>query len=143
MYLDAQHLFSDAQALTASAASTNLVDLGGDHNVGIGEPMAVVISVDVALDGTTGDETYVFTVEADSTAAFSSAATIATKTAARGDAAGTKYVLPIPADESAEQFLRVYYTLGGTTPTGTVTAFLIPQSMIQNYVSYPDGFTIS
>ena len=143
MYIDAQHLFSDSQALTASAASTNLIDLGGDHNVGIGEPMAVVINVEVALDDTTGDETYVFTVEADDNSGFSSAATIATKTATRGDVAGTKYVLPIPADTSAEQYLRVYYTLGGTTPTGTVSAFLIPQNMIDNYVSYADGFTIS
>ena len=143
MYIDAQHLFSDSQALTATANSTNLIDLGGDHNVGIGEPMAVVISVEVALDDGNGDETYVFTVETDDNSSFSSAATIATKTATRGDAAGTKYVLPIPADTSAEQYLRVVYTLGGTSPSGTVSAFLIPQSMIDNYVSYADGFTIS
>jgi len=143
MYIDAQHLFSNSQALTATANSTNLIDLGGDHNVGIGEPMAVVISVEVALDAGNADETYVFTVETDDNSSFSSAATIATKTATRGDAAGTKYVLPIPADTSAEQYLRVVYTLGGTSPSGTVSAFLIPQSMINNYVSYADGFTIS
>jgi len=143
MYIDAQHLFSNSQALTATANSTNLIDLGGDHNVGIGEPMAVVISVEVALDDSDADETYVFTVQTDDNSSFSSAATIATKTATRGDAAGTKYVLPIPADTSAEQYLRVVYTLGGTSPSGTVSAFLIPQSMINNYVSYADGFTIS
>jgi len=143
MYLDAQLLFSDAQALTATAASTNIVDLGVDGNIGIGEPMAVVVVVDVALDDTTGDETYVIDVEADDNSGFSSATTIATKTATRGDAAGTRYVLSLPADDSAERYIRVNYTLGGTTPTGTVTAFLIPQNMIQNDKYYADGFTIS
>lgn len=143
MYIDSQLLFSDAQALTSSGASTNLVDFGVDGNVGIGEPMAVVVVVDVALDAADADETYVITVQADDNSSFSSAATIATKTATRGDAAGTKYVLPIPADTSAEQYMRVYFTLGGTTPSGTFTAFLVPQSMIQNNVVYADGFTIS
>ena len=143
MYVDAQGLFSDAQAVTTTDVSTNLIDFGADGNIGIGEPMAVVVVVDVALDDTTGDETYVITVEADDNSGFSSAATIATKTATRGDAAGTKYVLPLPADTSGERYLRVKYTHGGTTPTGTYTAFLVPMNMIQNDVYYADGFTIS
>ena len=141
MYIDAQHLFSDSQALTATAVSSNVVDLGIDGNLGIGEPMAVVISVEVALDDTDADETYVFTVQSGSTATPTTV--IATKTATRGDVAGTKYVLPIPADQSADRYLRLNYTLGGTTPSGTVSAFLIPQNMIDNYVKYADGFTIS
>lgn len=143
MYLDKQLQFSDAQAVTSTAASTNYIDFGVDGNVGIGEPMAVVVIVDVALDDTTGDETYVISLEADDNSSFSSAATILSKTVTRGDAAGTKYVLPIPADTSAERYLQVKYTHGGTSPTGTYTAFLIPQSMIQNSVVYADGFTIS
>ena len=43
MYTDAQNLFSDAQALTVTADSTNVIDLGVDRNVGQGEPLAVVI----------------------------------------------------------------------------------------------------
>lgn len=143
MYIDAQGLFSDAQAVTSTAASTNVVNFGVDGNVGIGEPMAVVVVVDVALDGGNSDETYVISLEADDNESFSSAATIASKTATRGDAAGTKYVLPLPADTSGEKYLRVKYTLGGTTPSGTFTAFLVPQSMVQNDVVYADGITIS
>lgn len=140
-YLDAQHLFSDAQAVTTTAVSTNVIDLGGDHNVGIGEPMAVVVCVDVALDDSDADETYVITLQTGSTATPTTV--IATKTATRGDAAGTKYVLGVPADTSGERYLRLNFTHGGTSPSATYTAFLIPQNMIQNYVSYPDGFTIS
>jgi hypothetical protein len=143
MYLDAKHLFSDAQALTATAASTNVVDLGSDSNLGIGEPMVVVVSLDVAADDANGDETYSVALQTDDNDSFSSAAELASRTITRGDAAGTKYVLGVPADTSAERYLRLNFTLGGTTPSATVTAFLIPQSMIQNYVSYPDGFTIS
>lgn len=143
MYLDAQHLFSDGQSLTATAASTNLIDLGGDHNVGIGEPMVVVVYLDVAADDTTGDETYVVALQTDDNSSFSSAAQIGSATITRGDAAGTRYAIPVPPDETGEQYLRLNYTLGGTTPTATVTAFLIPQSMLQNYVSYADGITIS
>ena len=140
-YIDAQALFSDAQAVTSTAVSTNVIDLGGDHNVGIGEPMAVVISLDVATDFTTGDETYVVTLQTGST--VTPTTIIATKEIVGAHAAGTKFVLSIPADETAEQFLRLNFTHAGTSPTATYTAFLIPQNMIQNYVSYPDGFTIS
>jgi len=144
MLLDSQNLFSDAQAFTASAASTNLIDLGSEVELGIGEPMAVVITVDVAADGTTTDETYAFAVQADSTAAFSSAATVVSRTI--GYAALTAYsqhVIPIPPDTSMERFVRLYATLGGTTPTITLTAALMPMSMIQNNVVHPDAITIS
>lgn len=142
-YVDSQLLFSDGQALTTTAASTNIVDFGVDGNVGIGEPMAVVINLTVAADDTTGDETYVAALQVDDNSSFSSATQIGSATITRGDAAGTRYIIPVPADTTAEQYMRLNYTLGGTTPTVTLDAFLIPQSMIQNYVSYADGFTIS
>lgn len=143
MYLDAQGLFSDAQALTATAVSTNVVDLGVDGNLGIGEPMSVVIVLDVAADAANSDETYVVALQTDDNVGFSSATSIGSATITRGDAAGTRYVIPLAADTGAERYIRLNYTLGGTTPSATVTSFLIPTSMIQNYVSYADGFTIS
>ncbi len=143
MFLDAYQRFSDAQAVTTTAVSTNIVDLGGDRNIGVGEPMAVVVVLDVGTDFTTGDETYVVTLETDDNSSFSSAAVIATKAIIGLNAAGSKFVLGVPADSSCERYLRLNYTQGGTTPTATYTSFLIPQSMIQNEFVYPDGFTIS
>ena len=142
MIIDAQNLFSDAQALTATAVSTNVIDLGADRNIGIGEPMAVVVCIDVALDGTTTDETYVVTVQSGSTATPTTVIATRTITYTEG-VIGAKFVLPLPADTSADRYLRVNYTLGGTTPTGTVTTFLTPMSMIQNNAIYADGITIS
>ena len=142
--LIAQNLFSDAQAVTTTAASTNLIDLGVDGNLGIGEPMSVVVVVDVALDDGNADETYVITVETDSDSGFATAlATIATYTATRGDVAGSKYVLGIPADTSCKRYVRVKYTHGGTSPTGTYTSFLTATKNVQNDVSYANGYTIS
>jgi len=143
MILDAQHLFSDAQALTATAASTNLIDLGTDGNVGVGEAMAVVIVLDVAADDSDADETYVAAIQTDTVAAFSSATELGSLTITRGDAAGSRYVFMLPKSAAAEQFLRINYTLGGTTPTATVTSFLIPADGVDFEHSYPNGYTIS
>lgn len=144
MYLDAQQLLSDAQALTATAASTNIIDLGSDRNLGVGEPMCVVINVDVAADFTSANETYQFDVETDDNASFSSATVIGRRIiAASLLTAGSRHVIGLPADFSAERYLRVNYTLGGTTPTITVTTHLQPQNMVQAESVYADNITIS
>ncbi len=143
MIIDAQNLFSDDQALTATAVSTNVIDLGIDRNVGIGEPMAAVVTLSVAADDADADETYVVTLETDDNSSFSSATVIATATILKGAEAGSKVVLMVPADETAERYLRINYTLGGTSPSMTVKTFLQPVNMIQNNVVYADAITIS
>ena len=146
MIIDGQNLFSDAQALTASAASTNLIDLISANKLGTGEPMAVVITVDVAADGTTTNETYAFKLETDDNAAFSSATLVAgtSLTVTYGNlTAGSQHVIVIPPGASVEQYLRLYATLGGTTPSVTITATLVPMKSIANLDLYPDNVTIS
>lgn len=142
MNVDAQHLYSDAQALTATAASTNLIDHGpgAERRLGTGEPMAVVIAVDVALAGTS--PTFQATLQSDDAAAFGSPTTVAQSKSYTALAAGAKIVIPIPPGDATERYTRLNYTLGGTTPTVTVTAFLQPMSMIQNDAVYADGFAI-
>src|SRR5574343_1412152 len=111
MYIDAQNLFSDAQALTASAASTNLIHLKAASNLFDGEPMAVVLVVDVAADGTTTDETYSFAIQCDDNSGFSSATTLVSHAIAYGSlTAASKHIIPIPVGVNVEQYLRVYYT---------------------------------
>lgn len=144
MILDGQNLYSDAQALTTTAASTNLIDHGADRNLGIGEPMSLVITIDVAADATNSDETYVAQLQTDDNSSFSSATSVGGAiTITRGTAAGTKFVMAVPADTTFERYSRVNYTLGGTTPTVTLTAFLQPSNAIQNEVAYADNITIS
>jgi len=157
MYVDAQNLFSDAQAVTADAVGTNVIDLGVARSIGNGEPMAVVFSVDVAADQTTGDEDYTFDVEYATDAAQTTGRQLVgrriyesgTPGAPAQDAdllvAGYRLAIPIPPTTGAEdaRYLGIRYDVAGTTPTITVTAFLTPMSMIDAAVDYADGFTIS
>jgi len=59
--------------------------------------------------------------------------------------AGFRFFIPIPPTvlSESEQFLGIRYDVTGTTPTITVTAQLMPQSMVSSYSSYPKGYTIS
>lgn len=139
MFIDNYLLLSDAQALSATGASTNLIDLGSDRDLGKGEPLALVIEVDVALAGTT--PTFQAAVQTDDNSGFASATTIITGQQYSALPAGSRIVIPLP--ETNERYLCANYTLGGTTPTITVTAHLQPMSMIQAHGVYPDGFTIS
>lgn len=144
MILDEQNQYSNAQALTATAASEDVIDHGSDRNLGIGEPLAVLITVDVVADDVNADETYTVALQTDDNEAFSSATQVGgSVTIARGTAAGAQFVIPVPPDTTFERFSRLNYTLGGTTPSVTLTAELVPQAFIQNDVVYPDGFTIS
>lgn len=145
--VDAQQMFSNAQSMAASAASTNIVDLGEERRIGTGEPMALVYTVTTALDGANADETYSAQLQSDSTDAFGSPASVGGAVAlTRGSAAGTKFILVIPPGTATERFLRVNYTIGGTTPSGNVTAELKPLSMVDTSgasVFYADAITIS
>ena len=157
MILDAQTLFSDAQAVTADAVGTNVIDLGVDRSIGNGEPMGVLFVVDVAADQTTGDEDYTFDVEYASNAAQSTGRQLigrrvfesGTPTAPAQDAdllvAGFSFMIPIPPTRlsESERYLGIRYDVTGTTPTITMTAALVPLRDYQDLNTYPDGFTIS
>ena len=145
MIIDAQNLFSDAQALTGTSAvaSTNIIDLTSDRNIGVGEPMAVVVTVDVTAGGTT--PSLVVAVQADDNASFSSPAVVLTgpSIAAAGLVAGAKYTYLLPANNGTERYIRLTYTQSGTSPTVTVTAVLQPANAVENINHYPSGYTVS
>lgn len=143
MFLDSQLEFSNAQALTATAVSTNDIDLGVDRDIGIGEPMAIVITVGVDADFTTTDETYQFQLLTDNDVAFGSATVLSTTSAINGDdlTAGKSVVIPI--GYTNERYLRMNNILAGTTPTITLDAYLQPMSMIDGKVDYANGYDIT
>jgi len=157
MILDSQLQFSDSQALTATALSTNVINLSADRNIGVGEPMAVMVNVEVAADQTTGDEDYTFDLETASDAGITTARKLlgrrifesGTPAAPAENAdllvAGFTFAIPIPPGGLAEseQYLGLRYTLAGTTPTITVSAFLVPLSTIEKANVYADGITIT
>mgnify|MGYP000214515415 CR=1 FL=1 len=137
MIFDKNLQFSAAQALTATAASTNSVDLGANRPVGPGETLWLVIVSKVDPGGTT--PTLQPSIEADDNSGFSSVRTIETGPvlAAADFPAGTIFSMPWPMNLN-EQYAQVRYTLTGTSPTFTVDAFLTNQDPT-TWVSLPDA----
>lgn len=157
MIFDKDLLFSDAQAITADAVGTNVIDLSVARNIGAGEPLAVVFIVDVAADQTTGDEDYTFDVEYATNAAQTTGRQLigrrvfesGTPTAPAQDAdllvAGYMFTIPLPSVSATEdeRYIGIRYDVTGTTPTITCTAFLAPLSMVDSHkVAYPNAYTI-
>jgi hypothetical protein len=136
MIFDKTLQVSADQALTATAASTDVIDLSSDRDVGPGNPMWWVVVAKTGLGGTS--PTLAVSIETDDNSSFSSAATELTgKTLAQAAfATGAIYVLPMAFYN--ERFVRLKYTLGGTSPTATVDAFLTSEDP-RSWVSLPDA----
>lgn len=133
MIMDRTLLFSDRQAITASAASTNIVDLGATgtvygtstpivRDVGLGTSIPLLVTVTESFNNLTS---LAVAVQVDDNAGFSSARTVSTSTHLLADlAASSDYLIPdsIPAGTN-ERYVRLFYTVTGTAPTtGKITA---------------------
>jgi hypothetical protein len=143
MILDSQLLFSDAQAITAAAASTNSVDFGaGVKNLGVGEQINIAINVDVALTDAGSDSTLTVALQTDTDPAFGSPTTVKTLVTIPALAPiGAAYFASIEPDDVVERYVRLYYTPNsGNLTTGSVTAAVVKD--IQKQVIYPKGYTI-
>lgn len=140
MIVDSKLELSDAQALTATAVSTNVLPVSG--NIGPGEPMAVAVTVNVAADSTTGDETYQFVLQTATDAAFTSPVNLITTEAFAGSTLSEGKTFMVPVGSNNLAYLRMNYVLAGTTPSITVDAHLQPQSMIDNKSDLPVNYVI-
>lgn len=144
MINDSQLYFSNAQALTATADATNVIDASIARQLGDGRPLSVFIHVNVAADGTTTDETYAFSITTDDNASLSSDTTVVgpvSKTYTQL-AINTLHEIPIPQNSVFEQYIGLVYTLGGTTPTVTVTSWLGISGQLPSVKTYPNGYNV-
>lgn len=132
MIFDKTLLFSDAQAITADAASTNVIDLRANGTVygatgalrrdlGKGTRTPLFIGVVEAFNNLTS---MVVSIQTDDNEAFSSAKTVASFTLLLADLTLGKQIpldmMPLGSDE---RYIRLYYDITGTAPTlGKVTA---------------------
>tara|TARA_R110001583_G_scaffold91527_2_gene233581 strand:+ start:2884 stop:3303 length:420 start_codon:yes stop_codon:yes gene_type:complete len=135
--VDARLELSDAQALTASADSTNVIDLSQTaRQIGAGRTMYVHFNVTVGADFTTGDETYTFGV---ATGAATSLGTVLSSRAivATTLVAGYNFSMAVPMD-GVLRYVGVEYVLAGTSPSVTVDAYLSDQEAF-SWQSYPDA----
>lgn len=139
MFIDNETLLSDVQSLTATADSTNVIDLGSDRDIGRGEPQALFITVDTAA-ASTASGTYQFQLETSAVEAMTSEVIIADATIAEAALTeGSRHVIPLGITNL--QYLQGHYILGGTDPTITITAVVQPMCAIATEdVTYAAGY---
>ena len=143
MLLDAQNLFSDGQALTADADSTNYIDLSVARNLGVGRTLYVALAVTVAMTDSGSDSTVTVSAEYDSTTTFTPDATQQLFIIPALTAAGTLYYAPLaPLPSTLYRYVQLTYVMtNGDLTTGTVTAGIVLD--IDKNFAYADGITIS
>ncbi len=137
MILDNTLVLSDGQAITASAASTNIIDIGAAgtswgassavrRDIGIGTEIPIAVAVTQSFNTLTS---LTIALQVDDDAAFGSPTTVATGPAVllAGLTAGALITFPAELPEgSNERYIRLYYTVGGANPTlGKVTAAVV------------------
>jgi len=126
MILDKQLQLSAAQAVTSSAASQNIIDLGAAGDA-YGNELFLVVQVRQAA-AATGAATVNFQLQTDSASSFSSPVTLydsgaIAKTALTLNAEPVKVRIP----PGAKRYLRLYYNVDtGPLTAGKFDAFLAP-----------------
>jgi hypothetical protein len=150
MITDALLLLSSAQAVTASAVSTNTIDLGTSRDLGSGEPLYAVFTVDTTATAA-GAATVNFQV-ISSAAANLGTPTVLVQTDAIAKTeltAGRRpIILEIPpsvlaAQPIGQRYLGVQYTVGtGPLTAGAFTCNLVRD--VQDVGKYhASGFTVA
>jgi len=127
---DAELEFSNAQAVTASAGSTNTVDIGSRREMfGAGEAVGVEVTVETTFAH--AGSTLQVSLQSDDNTGFASATTVwsIAAVAVADLVAGYKFKCPPVPPElfEDEQYLRLYYTVaGGSFTAGKLDAALVP-----------------
>ena len=145
MFLDKLDKLSADQAITVTAISGNVIDLGAaSSGLPDGVPLELVVIVKVAADATTGDETYAFSADTSAVVGLTTPTQLGYRAIPRALLTlGSKHHIPLAQDVAMLRYLGVNYTLGGTTPTITVDAYIQPVGMAADVPKhYAIGSTI-
>ena len=153
MILDKFLEFSDAQAVTATAISTNVVDLAPLGNgvgtntvrdIGAGEDLYLIVRTLTAATDVGSDATLTVTFESSATENLNSStvhfSTVALAFAAFSPA-GTELVRIALPGGNYQRYIGVRYTVAnGPLTAGTFDAFIVKDA--QSYRPYAVGSTI-
>lgn len=154
MYVDSQLLFSDAQAVTSTAISTNVVDLNASSNtnvpllqdIGIGEEVYLYVYTQTTATDSGSDATLTLTLESDSTANLATSPTVHLSTGALAfatyaTAGSIVYQGKLPLG-NYERYLGLRYTIAsGPLTAGAFTGMLAKD--LQRNIAYVSGFTVA
>lgn len=136
MRLSAQQVFSDDQAITVTAASTNLIDFGApgtvlnaptaiERDIAKGTPVPILIQVTESFATLTSLSV---AIQTDDDVAFGSATTVITTNAVpvASLVEGFKFPLVYLPLGITERYMRLNYTVVGASATaGAVTAAIV------------------
>lgn len=125
---DNELVLSDAQDITASAASTNYLTEDACVNTGHTMLLEVLVTTDFACD--TSGATVTITVQKSSDADFTSPVDLISSADIDYSELTTDrapLAIPIPFDPDTDNlYTRVYYTCSATMTAGAVTAAITP-----------------
>lgn len=123
MLFDAKLLMSNAQAVTASAASTDIIDRGDSKDVGRGGDIPLVIQVVESFNTLTS---LTIDLQTDDSPGFGSARSLFQIVVPLADLKLGYQAAVITLPQKTKRYLRVNYTVTGTAPTtGKITAGVV------------------
>ena len=138
MIIDSLLQFSAAQVVTATAPSTNSVDLGVARH-GVGEELYIFASLAAAM---VGAGSIAVTAEFADDAAFSvNVETFTIGTLVSAAPAGSKVFQHLPITKLKQRYLRLNYVVTGVVSASSFNASIVKD--VDAYESYADAFTIS
>ncbi len=119
--LDKKLEFSDAQAVTSTADSTNTLDMQvADANLGAGKPLWLIVEVGETFANATSMKV---TLQ-DSATDFSGATLIDSKVHLEAALVKGFRLLAVPLPAEHKRYLKLVYTVSGTHNAGAVNAYL-------------------
>lgn len=128
MILDYQNLFSSDQEVHATAASTNVIDLGADDDAVQDNNSKGDIEILVQVTETyVGGTSVAVALQTDTDSAFGTAVTLQS-TAAIAVAslvAGYQFAIIRLPRAAVSRYIRLYYTVVGSPTAGMITAGLV------------------
>lgn len=136
MFIDKNLQVSDAQAVTDTAASTDVIDFGQTNpNVGMDDRSSMVITVDTAAEAA-GAATVTFAVQDSADNATFADVAVTAAIAKETLVAGHQIVIPMPT--KLRRYCRVNYTVAtGPLTAGAFSAQVV--TGIQQNTAYPDA----
>lgn len=139
MIFDSTNLFSDKQAITATAASTNVIDFGATdtpkyaanaitRDIGKGNAVGIRIQVTTDFADSGDDSNLTIALQTDTVENFASPTVLWTSETLLSTALPAGYVFPLEVlPRGVQRYLRLNYTVGGTgnMSAGAITAGLV------------------
>jgi len=148
MFLDRQNTVSQAQAITATAVSTDTIDLSQARDVGVGEELKFSITIDQTFNNLTSLTPQVVISAAANLSSPTVIASLDPVLLAQL-VAGRKPIeisilrTTLLAQPIGQRYLGLNYVVAGTAPTaGQVTAGIVVGSFQDVNKNYPSGYTI-